>query len=128
MRLVFSLVETFFKDQSVSADQNIRIVAAFGDRRVDEIEQAALTRGLREMGSLNQRRGAQFGRVFGESREGMGKCLPIAGLERDGDFEIEVASQSGAAKFAGRGGRLLDAAAMKELPRVVPLYSRVAPP
>ena len=58
----------------------------------------------------------------------MGKRLPIAGFERDGNFEIEVAPRSGAAEFGGRGGRLFDAAAVKELPCVVPLYSRVAPP
>lgn len=128
MRLEFPLVEAFFKDQSVSADQNIRIVAAFGDRRVDEIEQPALTRSLREIGSLDQRRGAQFGCVFEERREGMGKRLPIAGFEREGDFEVEVAPQSGVTEFAGRGGRLFDAAALEELPCVVPLYCRVALP
>ena len=96
----FSLVEAFFKDQGVSADQHIRIVAAFGDRRVDEIAQAALTRGLGEMGRLNQRRGAEFGCFFDESRERLGKRLPIAGFERNGDFEIEVALRSGAAEFA----------------------------
>ena len=123
----FSLVEAFFKDQGVSADQHVRIVAAFGDRRVDEIAQAALTRGLCEMGGLNQRRGAEFGRVFDESREGLGKRLPIAGFERNGNFEIEVAPRSGAAEFGGRSNRLFDAAAVKELPCVVPLYSGIAP-
>ena len=57
----------------------------------------------------------------------MGKRLPIAGFECDGNFEVEVAPRSGAAEFAGCGGRLFDTAALEELPCVVRLYSRLAP-
>ena len=121
---LLSFVEAFFKDQGVSADQHIWIVAAFRDGRVDEIAKAALTRGLGEMGRLDQRGGAEFRRFFDESRERLGKRLPIAGFERNGDFKIEVAPRSGAAEYRDRRNRLLDAAAVKELPCVVPLYCR----
>ena len=42
-----------------AARRNVRIVAPFGDRRVDQIAQAALTRSLCEMGGLNQSRRAR---------------------------------------------------------------------